>query len=1352
MTDHGNKEEVELMKMTRNSIVALMLGLLVISSASGAELKVHSYFSDNMVLQRDKPAVVTGSATAGANVTVSFAGQSKVAAAANNGQWSVTLDPMPANSKPQTLTVKSTRDSKAATRSNVLVGDVWLFGRQTYVDISLGRTDEGRAAAAKATGNFRAIAIKTVAAKQPQNDLSKDATAGWMQVDGKSALTMSGAAFYLGRDLVAEQAVPIGIVDVNMSHYFSIGWLSSQALADTATRHPEHAKELAWLLPSMKERAEARDSGKAQADLDAYYEGRGGKGVKPSLGLHPLRNPMYPSAGYNAVIHPLRHVALKGILLQLGNDYPFIAYRDLDQAGQATVKAELDAAWGENYMILKTGYRITPATLPYVCRDWRETMGDKTLPIGLILPPGSDLDVYAAHNREVREMHRRTSEREDAVGLIMPGSENIPSSGQPADDKLLAERCRQWALSAAGGQEGVVGSGPLLERVDAILSKATLHFQAGTADGLKAIGDALDGFETAGPDRVFTPATASIDGATITLKSSGPILFVRYNWREKPDQGLVNRAGLPALPFSTDADWEFAWIPPPEQPNLPEEYSKTANKWSKSDIAIINGQIASMAVGDSEPIPRRPGPLGIVSAPFGPNIYVISIEPETPAVGKLLPGDVIYGVNGKVFDDGPEATTDQVYRDLADAITYSESDDGEGKLALALRRGTKTMEVDLQLKVLGSYSATTPYYCEKSAAIVIGAEAWMSARYRPESGLVSEPVGMLNTDLLFLLASGTPEHQGLVRRAVYGMMEKMDPQPVTQETQSKPWNTGYSSLLLGEYYHATGDRNVLPYLKYQALLSAASQLKPRAETPSTKEASQGETTIGGWRQNYPSNPLRWQSGYGLMPHAGMTCVMGMQLAKEAGLEIDELALERGLEHHNKGRAEYGSVVYSYGGGLRDGPAPINPDAEAKGHLWSMNGKLGTAAALYNMVDNKVSTEACARYCTYGFNRTRSGHGGMFFNNFWTPVGAWAGGEPAFKHFMKGQTWWRELFRRHDGSFNQVGRGRIGVSYALAYVAPKRRLRMLDAPQSAFGPRCPDYLKPAIEAHQKRDYALCESLVLRQLNESITPAEDVPVVKHLLESVQILRASITHDLELTVALIEADKQDYASRELAQLKGVVAADDPRLKAIVAALDSPAGRAKVAAHRKLCEAEKTANEAAKRAAAPSAGPKETWLSLIATPQRGKTSESTWQMKVVEHISHAPEGWTKPKFNDQSWNKATLPISWTMYHTALFRGAFDLEDKDAIDAIRVQGDFFQQANVVVHLNGKLVAKVDNLGRGGGTTDIRLTDYAMTLLKKGPNTVAISSRHKRRWGSFRGTYKTAVTVTFGVEARKSGD
>lgn len=1326
-------------------------------TAQSAEPRLHNYFTDHMVLQRGESVAVTGLADPGTAVEVTFAGQRKTAKADADGRWSVTLDPMKASAEGRDLQCKVA--GKTIVVRDVVVGDVYLFARQSYIDVSLGKDDAGREAAAayEPNGNFRAIAIQTIPAKQPQEQLNDKASTGWGRVDSDLALKMSAAAFYLGRDLTGRLDVPIGIVDVDMAQYFAMGWLSDQALKNAATLHPDD-KEIDWLPDHMRELVEKRDSGEAQLELDAYYldlvEKRGDQaGPKPSLGLHPIEWPMYPCGGYNAVIYPLRQVAFKAVLLQLGNDYPYIPYRRLAKIGKATDRPELDRAWEYNYLIMKHGYRVTPVTLPEVPTDWRRTFGDKDLPIGLILPPSSDLGAYAQHNREIREMHRRTAESNENTGLILPGMENVPFSGQPADEKLLADRCAHWVLGAVAGELHVTPTGPVFDHAESYLGDATIYFKEGTADGLKAIGPALGYFEVSGPDGEFSPATARIDGSTIKLHSetAGQIEFIRYNWNKDPNAGLVNSAGLPAVPFNNADNWEFAWYVDIDADDLPEEYQLTADKWDANDIAIINGQVANLAGGDTQRIPHRPGPLGFTGGPFGPNIYVIRTEVGTPAHGKLQPGDMIYSTNGKSF----EGDADAVYRQLSEAITYSETEQAGGKLVLGVRRGSRTMDVELQLEVMGAYSATTPYYCPKTVKIIKKAEQWSMDRYRPESGLASSPDGFLHTDLLFLLATGDPEVQGLVRRSVYEIMEQMEPlQPADPMRRVSNWNTGYTAMLLGEYYHATGDRNVLPYLKNLCDQAAASQLKPAPPGgPVPYETAQFEEVTGGWRHKAPTAPDRWKSGYGLLPHAGMACVTGMIFADEAGLDIDREAMLRGIEHFRKQRAEYGYVLYSYRNVRVDGPAPIRPEAEANGMLWSMNGKLGNAAAMFDLLDDRQVVDICSRYCVYGYNNTRSGHGGMFFNNFWTPIGAYAAGEAGFKHFMKGQTWWRELYRRPDGSFDQAGRGGIGVSYGIHYVAPRERLRMLGAPVTAFGAEVPAYLKPAIQAHRNRDYALAEKLVLEQLNEKVTPAEDRPMVEHLLKSIQILRRSIEHDLAYTEKMIKQGKYYYASLELPQLKGVLRENNSRLAAIVRAIESPAGREQIAASKR--EAEQQSKEAKAALAATQPDKKaENWVCL--TPvESGKNATTDaeptqWKMKLIEDRVQAPKGWMAVDYDDSAWDQTTLPISWAMYHTVLFRAKFNVADKSAIDAIRVRGQFFQQSNIVVYINGKLVAKIDNIGRGAGTTIAELTNYAVEVLNNGENTIAFSTRHQRRWGPLRGQYTTAAGFGLMIDANMS--
>ena len=63
-------------------------------------LELNRQFSSNMVLQRDKPLVIRGTAKKGTTVTVSFAGQSKTGQADDTGAWHVTLDAVAANRTP----------------------------------------------------------------------------------------------------------------------------------------------------------------------------------------------------------------------------------------------------------------------------------------------------------------------------------------------------------------------------------------------------------------------------------------------------------------------------------------------------------------------------------------------------------------------------------------------------------------------------------------------------------------------------------------------------------------------------------------------------------------------------------------------------------------------------------------------------------------------------------------------------------------------------------------------------------------------------------------------------------------------------------------------------------------------------------------------------------------------------------------------------------------------------------------------------------------------------------------------------------------------------------------------------
>jgi sialate O-acetylesterase len=90
--------------------------LLCATSAGAAEFKVANVFQDHMVLQRNKPIKIWGWSTTGDKVTVSFAGQRKMAKADKDGKWMVTLDSMPASNAGRTMTVASSAGRQAVIR------------------------------------------------------------------------------------------------------------------------------------------------------------------------------------------------------------------------------------------------------------------------------------------------------------------------------------------------------------------------------------------------------------------------------------------------------------------------------------------------------------------------------------------------------------------------------------------------------------------------------------------------------------------------------------------------------------------------------------------------------------------------------------------------------------------------------------------------------------------------------------------------------------------------------------------------------------------------------------------------------------------------------------------------------------------------------------------------------------------------------------------------------------------------------------------------------------------------------------------------------------------------------------
>ncbi len=120
----------------------------------------------------------------------------------------------------------------------------------------------------------------------------------------------------------------------------------------------------------------------------------------------------------------------------------------------------------------------------------------------------------------------------------------------------VGNRLALWALAKDYGRKDLVYSGPLYKGMKIEGRKIRISFAH--AAGLKSRdGKPLTFFEIAADDGNFFDAEATIDGETVLVSAKEVPLptQVWFGWHNVVDPNLVNRAGLPALPFTTK-DWQ----------------------------------------------------------------------------------------------------------------------------------------------------------------------------------------------------------------------------------------------------------------------------------------------------------------------------------------------------------------------------------------------------------------------------------------------------------------------------------------------------------------------------------------------------------------------------------------------------------------------------------------------------------------------------------------------------------------------------------------------------------------------------------------------------------------------------
>lgn len=194
------------------------------SSAAKPLPFVSTIFGSNMVLQRGKLDTIWGWSKPGDTVHVQIASHSASGVAGPDHRWQAKIKP-PATGGPYSMKISDGRQRDVF--DNVMVGDVWLCGGQSNMELPLRFTDNAAEVVKKA--NYPDIRYFTVAehtAYHPTYTL----TGSWKVISPKTADWVSAVAFYFALKVQQEIHVPIGLVVDSVGGSAGETWASAAAL------------------------------------------------------------------------------------------------------------------------------------------------------------------------------------------------------------------------------------------------------------------------------------------------------------------------------------------------------------------------------------------------------------------------------------------------------------------------------------------------------------------------------------------------------------------------------------------------------------------------------------------------------------------------------------------------------------------------------------------------------------------------------------------------------------------------------------------------------------------------------------------------------------------------------------------------------------------------------------------------------------------------------------------------------------------------------------------------------------------------------------------------------------------
>lgn len=379
--------------------------------------------------------------------------------------------------------------TNSITLKNILIGEVWFCGGQSNMDFPMRGGNDMQVTPPMAQAAAEANFPNIRLFHVAKNERAF-VTEGWQACSPETVAGFSAVGFFFGRELQKELNVPIGLIHC--------AWGGSHIERWTPAEAYEKSPIFASAATSKPVRIDNQRAGQ-------YFD--------------PMVRPLIP-------------YAIRGGIWYQGesniiNSNDGMRYFD-------KFKVMLDSyrsIWGQGDFSF---YSVEIAPYYYTRRNDPLKHSAEELPL-----------LWEAQVECLKLPNTGLAATTDLV-------ENFAGI-HPPNKWEVGRRLALIAMAKDYGKKDLEYSGPMYKSVEFKDAKAIVRFDH--ANGLAA-KDAkpLTEFTIAGADGKFFPATAVVAGDTVVVSSDAikDPKTVRLGWHELAQPNLINKAGLPVIPFRTD--------------------------------------------------------------------------------------------------------------------------------------------------------------------------------------------------------------------------------------------------------------------------------------------------------------------------------------------------------------------------------------------------------------------------------------------------------------------------------------------------------------------------------------------------------------------------------------------------------------------------------------------------------------------------------------------------------------------------------------------------------------------------------------------------------------------------------